>query len=98
MKEYDVRDLACPGPVLKLRGLLDDGEREIQFHVADELCRSNVTRFAASRNLGTEVEAQGRRVLRRELSPLDPKPSTARPTPPIRARPPESRLGRRWFR
>jgi len=23
-KEYDVRDLACPGPVLKLRGLLDD--------------------------------------------------------------------------
>jgi len=58
MKEYDVRDLACPGPVLKLRGLLDEDEREIQFHVADELCRSNVTRFAASRNLGTEVEAQ----------------------------------------
>ena len=39
MKEYDVRDLACPGPVLKLRGLLDEGEREIQFHVADDLCR-----------------------------------------------------------
>lgn len=58
MKEYDVRNLACPGPVLKLRGLLDEGEREIQFHVADDLCRSNVTRFAASRNLGTEVEAQ----------------------------------------
>ena len=57
MKEYDVRDLACPGPVLKLRGLLDDGEREIQFHVADDLCRSNVTRFAASRSIGTEVEA-----------------------------------------
>jgi selenium metabolism protein YedF len=58
MKEYDVRDLACPGPVLKLRGLLDDGEREIQFHVADDLCRSNVTRFAASRRLDTEVEAR----------------------------------------
>ena len=58
MKAYDVRDLACPGPVLKLRSLLDEGEREIQFHVADDLCRSNVTRFAASRNLGTEVEAQ----------------------------------------
>jgi len=58
MKEYDVRDLACPGPVLKLRGLLDEGEREIQFHVADELCRSNVTRFAASRRLQTEVEAR----------------------------------------
>lgn len=56
MKEYDVRDLACPGPVLKLRGLLDEGERELQFWVADELCRSNVTRFAASRDVATEVE------------------------------------------
>ena len=56
MKEYDVRDLACPGPVLKLRGLLEEGEREIQFRVADDLCRSNVTRFAASRNIATEVE------------------------------------------
>ena len=57
MKEYDVRDLACPGPVLKLRGLLEEGEREIQFRVADDLCRSNVTRFAASRKIATEVEA-----------------------------------------
>ena len=57
MKEYDVRDLACPGPVLKLRGLLDDGEHEIEFWVADDLCRSNVTRFAASRKIETEVEA-----------------------------------------
>ena len=57
MKEYDVRELACPGPVLKLRGLLDEGEREIRFWVADDLCRSNVTRFAASRNIATEVDA-----------------------------------------
>jgi selenium metabolism protein YedF len=56
MKEFDVRDLACPGPVLKLRALLDDGERQVRFHVADELCRSNVTRFAASRNAEIEVE------------------------------------------
>ncbi len=56
MKEYDVRNLACPGPVLKLRGLLEEGEREIQFWVADDLCRSNVTRFAASRKIETEVE------------------------------------------
>ncbi len=55
MKEYDVRDLACPGPVLKLRKLLEEGEREIQFWVADDLCRSNVTRFAASRNIKTAV-------------------------------------------
>jgi selenium metabolism protein YedF len=57
MKELDVRDLACPGPVLKLRELLDDGELQVRFHVADELCRSNVTRFAASRNAEVEVEA-----------------------------------------
>lgn len=55
MKEYDVRNLACPGPVLKLRKLLEDGEREIQFWVADDSCRSNVTRFAASRNIKTAV-------------------------------------------
>ena len=56
MKEFDVRDLACPGPVLKLRGLLDEGERELSFWVADELCRNNVTRFAASRSVATVVE------------------------------------------
>jgi len=59
VKTIDVRDLACPGPVLKLRELLNDGEREITMHVADELCRSNVTRFAASRNAEAEVEDPG---------------------------------------
>lgn len=56
MKKYDVRELACPGPVLKLRELLGRGEREIEFHVGDDLCRSNVTRFAASRKIDTEVQ------------------------------------------
>ena len=59
MKTIDVRDLACPGPVLKLRDLLDDGEREVRFHVADELSRSNVSRFAASRGAEVEVEDPG---------------------------------------
>jgi len=59
VKTIDVRDLACPGPVLKLRDLLDGGEREIAMHVADELCRSNVTRFAASRGAEVEVEDPG---------------------------------------
>ena len=59
MKEIDVRDLACPGPVLKLRDLFEAGEREIAMHVADELCRSNVTRFAASRNAQVDVEDPG---------------------------------------
>jgi selenium metabolism protein YedF len=59
MKTIDIRDLACPGPVLKLRDLLETGEREIAMHVADELCRSNVTRFAASRGAEVEVEDPG---------------------------------------
>jgi len=54
LKKVDVRNLACPGPVLKLRDLLDAGEREVVMHVADELSRSNVSRFATSR--GAEVE------------------------------------------
>jgi len=59
VKTIDVRDLACPGPVLKLRDLLEGGEREIAMHVADELCRSNVTRFAASRGGEVEVAEHG---------------------------------------
>ena len=59
MKTIDVRDLACPGPVLKLRDLFDEGEREVRFHVADELSRSNVSRFAASRGAEVEVEDPG---------------------------------------
>ena len=59
MKRLDVRTEACPGPVLKLRDLLDEGEREIVMHVADQLCRSNVSRFAASRGAEVAVEDPG---------------------------------------
>jgi selenium metabolism protein YedF len=59
VKTIDVRDLACPGPVLKLRDLLGQGQREITMHVADELSRSNVTRFAASRGADVEVTDGG---------------------------------------
>ena len=59
MRELDVRNLACPGPVLKLRDLLDAGEREILMHVADALSRSNVSRFAASRGAEVAVEDPG---------------------------------------
>ena len=59
MKRLDVRTEACPGPVLKLRDLLDEGEREIVLHVADQLCRSNVSRFAVSRGAEVAVEEPG---------------------------------------
>ncbi len=48
MKELDVRRLACPGPVLELKNLLQLGETNIRLRVGDELARSNVTRFAAA--------------------------------------------------
>lgn len=59
MKELDVRNLACPGPVLKLRDLLEAGEREIVLRVADALSRSNVSRFAAARGAAVAVEEPG---------------------------------------
>jgi len=59
VKTIDVRDLACPGPVLTLRDMLNAGEREIALQVADELSRSNVTRFAASRGALVEVTDSG---------------------------------------
>jgi len=54
MQEVDVRSLACPGPVLKLREILDSGEKEIRMLVADDLALSNVSRFAATRNCRVE--------------------------------------------
>jgi len=59
VREIDVRSLACPGPVLRLRELLDAGERQLRFHVADQLSRSNVTRFAASRGAEVVVDDPG---------------------------------------
>lgn len=56
MKTIDVRHLACPGPVIEVRRLLESGERELAVHVADELARSNVTRFATSRGATVRSE------------------------------------------
>ncbi len=87
MKDYDVRDLACPGPVLKLRGLLDEGEREIRFWVADDLCRSNVTRFAASRRIATEVEAHDDGTFHVTFHAGDDSGSDTAPAAPAQAAP-----------
>ena len=54
MKELDVRHLACPGPVLALRDLLSQGETLIRLRVADKLAKSNVTRFAETRDASVE--------------------------------------------
>lgn len=56
MKELDVRNLACPGPVIELNKLLEAGERKVILKVADDLARSNVTRFAARSGAKAESE------------------------------------------
>jgi selenium metabolism protein YedF len=56
MDEIDARQLACPGPVLTLRDRLDSGAPELRMLVADELARSNVTRFASSRGASVSSE------------------------------------------
>lgn len=53
----DVRTLPCPGPVMELRKLLDTGARDATLHVADDLARSNVTRFATSRGARVRSDA-----------------------------------------
>ena len=57
MQLLDVRTLPCPGPVIELRKQLELGEREILLHVADDLARSNVSRFARSRGAEAAAEA-----------------------------------------
>ena len=59
MREIDVRSLACPGPVLRLREALEAGERQLRLHVADQLARSNVSRFAAARGAEVVVDDPG---------------------------------------
>lgn len=58
MDELDIRDLACPGPVLRLRDLLAAGETTVRLWVADAQCRTNVERFAASRDATVDAEAE----------------------------------------
>lgn len=59
MKNLDLRHLACPGPVMELRTQLDQGERALTLRVADELARSNVTRFAGARAATAHSEPDG---------------------------------------
>lgn len=56
MPHLDVRTLPCPGPVIELRKQLEAGVREVELHVADDLARSNVSRFARSRGAEPEVQ------------------------------------------
>jgi selenium metabolism protein YedF len=55
MHHVDVRTWACPGPVIELRRLLGAGEMVVSLHVGDDLARSNVSRFAASRGAAVAV-------------------------------------------
>jgi len=55
--DVDLRHLACPGPVMKVKELLEQGHAHLRLRVADELARSNVQRFAVSRGARAVTEA-----------------------------------------
>jgi len=59
VKEVDLRDLACPGPVIQLKEQLAAGELSLRLHVRDELARSNVMRFARSRGAEAQADEDG---------------------------------------
>ncbi len=82
----DVRALSCPGPVIELRKLLEDGAREAILWVADDLARSNVTRFATTRGATVRVErhpASGHLVSVQVVDAVDAHASPSRGDLPV---------------
>ncbi|RMF71335.1 MAG: sulfurtransferase-like selenium metabolism protein YedF, partial [Acidobacteria bacterium] len=55
--DVDLRQLACPGPVLRVKELFEQGRTRLRLFVADELARSNVQRFVVSRGARAVTEA-----------------------------------------
>jgi selenium metabolism protein YedF len=57
MKELDCRGLACPGPVLKTKELVDSGAHEISVLVDNEAAKENVSRFLVNQGFDVTIEA-----------------------------------------
>jgi selenium metabolism protein YedF len=75
-KQIDARGLACPAPVMKTRGALRGGAREIEVLVDNATARDNVCRFASSQGCRVQVEEEGE-VFRINISgPIEPGAAT----------------------
>ena len=60
MKTIDARGLACPGPVIKTKELIErENPDMIQIIVDNDAARQNVSRFLASRNFDASHTLQG---------------------------------------
>jgi len=55
----DARGLACPEPVVRTRGALGKGARELEVLVDNPTARDNVCRYASSQGCRVEVEQEG---------------------------------------
>ncbi len=54
MVQIDCRGLACPEPVLRAKGALEEAAGSFEILVDNEASRDNVLRFGHSRNCGVE--------------------------------------------
>jgi len=60
VKEIDCRGLACPGPVLKAKNLIDESApAELKIIVDNEAAVQNVSRFLGSRQYKVSVSLEG---------------------------------------
>lgn len=56
MKQFDVRGLSCPQPVLETKKALEENPKEIQMIVDNNTARTNVERFMKNSGYKVEVE------------------------------------------
>ena len=60
MKEIDVRELACPAPVLRTKAAIEEANPNvIKVIVDNEASKQNVCRFLESRNFETSINEDG---------------------------------------
>ncbi len=77
LKEIDCRGLACPGPVLRTKDILEqDRPNTIRVTVDNEASKQNVKRFLESQNYNVTIEIEG------SLSHVIGKNESTIPSPP----------------
>jgi len=60
MKEIDARGLACPGPVLQTKAVIDDNDlAALSVIVDNEAAKQNVSRFLESNHYQTVIKEDG---------------------------------------
>ena len=55
----DCRGMACPGPVLSVKGMVDEGADRIEVRVDNQAAVTNVTNFLTGQGFEVEADDQG---------------------------------------